>query len=133
MTEQPQKSSLRTFLWVAVTELILCAIMLGIYALVGYFSLEVFYSAVAGAVLSLLNFGVMTYFLYRAEKSETVEKAQLYARGTYGLRMLILAVVLIFLLKTGAFSPLATLLPLCFTRIAIFIVELFRKKGEKQA
>lgn len=133
MTEQPQKSSLRTFLWVAVTELILCALMLGVYALVGYFSLEVFYSAVVGAALSLLNFGVMTYFLYRAEKSETVEKAQLYARGTYGLRMLILAVALIFLLKTDAFSPLATLLPLCFTRIAIFIVELFRKKGEKQA
>ncbi len=128
----PKNSSLSTFAWVSLGELALCALMLGVYALAGYFSLKVCYSAVLGAALSLLNFGAMTFFLHKAEKSETMEKAQLYARGTYGLRMLLLAVALILLLKTGSFDPLATLLPLCFVRISIFIIELFRKKGAKQ-
>lgn len=132
MTTQGENTSLRTVLWVAAAELILCGLMLGIYALVGHFSLRVLYSTAVGAGLSLLNFAVMTFFLYKAEHSESMEKAQLYARGTYGLRMLLLAVALIFLLKTGAFEVLATLLPLCFVRISIYLVELLRKKGEKQ-
>ncbi len=117
---------------VCLTELVLSAVMVGIFAALGHFSWKVVYSAGLGAGLSLLNFGVMILLLRRAEKSESVEKGQLLARGTYGLRMGALAVLLFFLLRTGAFNPLATVLPLAFVRIGILVVELFRKKEGKK-
>ncbi len=119
-------------LGVCLTELLLTAVMVGIFAAAGYFSWKVLYSAALGAALSLLNFGVMILLLRRAEKSESPEKGQLLARGTYGLRIAALALILFFLLRTGAFHPLAAVLPLAFVRIGILLVELFRKKeGEE--
>ena len=132
MIPQENDTTLRSLLVVAAGQLVLSALMLVVYWLLGYFNVQVLYSVAVGTGLSLLNFGVMGFFLLRAAKSESAAKAKLYAGGTYGLRMIALLIILVLLLKTGYFDTLATLLPLCFVRISIFITELFRKKGAKQ-
>ena len=42
--------------------------------------------------------------------------------------MVVLLVVLVIALKSKRFDPLATLLPLCFMRLALMASELVRKK-----
>lgn len=126
----PTAQTFRDILPVMLGELLLTGIMLGVYALIGRFSAKVLWGALLGAGAVLLNFSVMIFALLRAEKRGSPEKGQLYVKATYALRMLLLAAVLILALKTKVFDPLATALPLCFQPIAVWLFELFRKKGE---
>lgn len=126
----PTAQTFRDILPVMLGELLLTGMMLGIYALIGRFSAKVLWGALLGAGAVLLNFSVMIFALLKAEKRGSPEKGQLYVKATYALRMLLLAAVLIVALKTKVFDPLATALPLCFQPIAVWLFELFRKKGE---
>lgn len=126
----PTAQTFRDILPVMLGELLLTGIMLGVYALIGRFSAKVLWGALLGAGAVLFNFSVMIFALLRAEKRGSPEKGQLYVKATYALRMLLLAAVLILALKTKVFDPLATALPLCFQPIAVWLFELFRKKGE---
>ena len=128
----PTAQTFRDILPVMLGELLLTGIMLGVYALIGRFSVKVLWSALLGAGVVLLNFSVMIFALLKAEKRGSPEKGQLYVRATYALRLLLLAAVLILALKSKVFDPLATALPLCFQPIAVWLFELFRKmkKGE---
>lgn len=134
MTE-PNKTAqtFRDVLPVMLGELLLTGLMLAVYALIGRFSLKVLWSAALGAGAVLLNFTVMVLALLRAEKRGSPEKGQLYVRATYALRLLLLAAALILALRSKAFDPLATALPLCFQPAAVWLFELLRrrKKGEK--
>ena len=121
---------LREFLPVLVTEVVLSGLMLLVYALIGRWSVKVLLGGLLGTAAELLNFTVMTFSLLRAEQAETPQKGQLAAKGNYLLRTAVLLAVLIGALITGYFDPLATLLPLCFMRIALFTVNLKRTKKE---
>ncbi|MBQ4370529.1 MAG: ATP synthase subunit I [Oscillospiraceae bacterium] len=127
-----KKETFRSVLPVMITEVILSAAMILVYVLVGRFSSKVLFGALLGTVAELANFSVMLLSLLKAEKAESVARGQLSARGNYLLRMVILLVILALALKTGRFDPLATLLPLCFMRLALFASQLFykNKKGE---
>ena len=125
------KALLRGQIPLVLTELLASGIMLGVYALLKKLDLTVCLGALLGTAAALLNHGVMILSLLKAEKAESPAKGQLQVRGMYTLRMIVLLVVLIFALKSGRFNVLATLLPLCFMRVAIFISELFVKKKQK--
>ncbi len=112
-------------------ELLLSGAMLGVYAAIGRWSMKILWSAVLGTGLVLLNFAVMIFSLILAERASSAAKGQLAARGNFLLRMIVLIVVLVFALKSGQFDPLATLLPLCFLRIALFAGTLLTKKKTK--
>lgn len=119
----------RSQLPIFISQLLLCAAMVGVYAVIEKMTQQVIFGTFLGAAVSLLNYFVMILSLLKAEKSESPEKAQLKARGNYILRMLVLVVVLVVALKFGPFDPLATLLPLILMRIALFIGSLMLKKG----
>lgn len=120
--------ALRSMLPIFLIALVMSGVMIGVYALLGRLTTEVLLGAVLGTAAALLNFAVMTFSVVRAESAESPERGALQVRLNYVIRMIVLAAVLIVALKTKAFDPVATVLPLCFTRIAIFISELFRKK-----
>lgn len=122
----------RSLLPTLLAELLMTALMLGIYALAHCFKTDVLYGALLGTAASLLNFIIMILSLLRAEKAETPIKGQLFMRGIYLVRIVVLLAVLVLALKSGRFDPLATVLPLCFMRLALLIPQLkFRKrKGE---
>ncbi len=124
------KITLRAQLPVYLAQLLLCAAMVGVFALLDRMTQHVIFGAILGAAASLLNYTVMILSLLRAEKSESPEKAQLKARGNYILRMVVLIAVLVIALKFGPFDPLATLLPLILMRIALFLGGLTIRKGE---
>ena len=122
--------TLRAQVPIFLSQLGLCAAMVGVFAILGKVTDRVIFGAILGAAASLLNYLVMIFSLLRAEKSESPEKAQLKARGNYTLRMLVLLVGLVVALKFGPFDPLATLLPLILMRVALMIGGLLIGKGE---
>ena len=77
---------------------------------------------------ALANFAAMILGLLRASKKENPLSAQLTSRVLFVVRMVVLLVVLVIALKSKRFDPLATLLPLCFMRLALMASELVRKK-----
>lgn len=133
MTENQNKTAatLRSLLPLLLISIALSAIMVGVFVLIGRYDRTVLFGALLGTAAATVNFIVMTISLLRAEKSDSPAKATLRVRGIYILRMAILIAVLIFALKSGYFNPFATLLPLCFPRIAMFANELlFQKRRE---
>lgn len=119
---------LKSQLPAVLVELILVGVMLGVYLFLNRFSREVWLGAALGTALTLLNHGAMILSLLRAEKAESPAKGQLQVRGMYILRMLVLLGIYVAAFKLWDVDVLASLLPLCFLRIAIFISELFRRK-----
>lgn len=113
---------------ILLITLAMTGIMIGVYALIGKLTGKVLLGAALGTAAALLNFAVMALSVVRAESAESPERGVLQVRFNYILRMIVLAAVLIVALKTKVFDPVATVLPLCFIRIAIFISEIFRKK-----
>lgn len=120
--------ALRSMLPILLITLAMTGIMIGVYALLGRLTANVLLGAALGTAAALLNFAVMTFSVVKAESAESPERGALQVRFNYVIRMLVLAAVLIVALKTNVFDPVATVLPLCFIRIAIFLSEIFRKK-----
>ena len=105
-------------------EIVLSGIMLGCYALFAALRQDILLGAALGTAAALVNFAAMILGLLRASKKENPLSAQL----TSVVRMVVLLVVLVIALKSKRFDPLATLLPLCFMRLALMASELVRKK-----
>ncbi len=122
------KSTLRDLLPVILTELILTGVMLGVYALCGRLGKSAVLGAALGAGVSLLNFLGLIFGLLRAEKKDNPLTAQVTVRAQYVARLVLMLVVLVIALKSALFDPLATLLPLCFMRLALFAPRIGRRK-----
>lgn len=120
--------ALRSMLPILLIALAMTGVMIGVYALLGKLTGKVALGALLGTAAALLNFAVMTLSVVKAERAESPERGALQVRLNYVIRMIVLAAALIVALKTDRFDPVATVLPLCFIRIAIFISEIFRKK-----
>lgn len=115
---------------IAIGVVVLTGIMVGVFALLGRFSMQVLLGGVAGAVLAILNF-----FFMAVNASQAIDKAanqdvkggQKQLKMNYGLRMIVLFVILFALVKGGICNPLSSVLPLAFVRPVITIAEFFRK------
>ena len=108
------------------------AIMFGIYALLGRMSVTILLSGLVGALLSVGNFFFMAVIATLAAdkaQEQDVEGGQNLMKGSYPIRMLVLAALFVLLAVSGWFDILALVLPLTFVRPAITVAEFFRKKG----
>ena len=115
----------------AMGEGIGIGIMLGFFALLGHFDLSVVLGGIVGGVLALINFFVMAMFASlgadRAQAGDVAGGEKL-AKGTFPIRLAVLAVLLILFAKSGYFNVLALAVPLLFIQPTLFIAEFFRKK-----
>lgn len=117
-------------------ELILSAVMVGIFALLGYFDLSVVYGAAAGAVIATANhlvlvLGVMAASA-KAEKQD-VKGGQALVQMSYMGRLIGLFLILVLCAKSGIFNLIALVIPLVFTRPILTITDHFNKKGGNEA
>lgn len=109
--------------------------MLGIYYLIGKFTPQVLYGALAGFGLGVLNFLALAVMVNRAaDKAEAqdVNAGKMLMQGSYFARLVVLFLVLVVLAKTGQFDPLAMVIPLVFVRPVITVMELLNKKNSKE-
>lgn len=119
-----------------IGELILSALMVGVFALLGYFDKSVLFGAGAGAVIATLNhlilvLGVMAASS-KAEKQD-VKGGQALVQMSYFGRTIGLFLILVLCAKTGIFNLIALVIPLVFTRPILTITDHFNKKGGNEA
>lgn len=121
---------------IAIGQAVCVAVMIGIFALLGYFDRTVLLGGFFGGVLAVLNFFFMAVgATLAADKAEqqNVKGGQATIQSSYMLRMVLLAVIMFALVKSGLCNVIALVLPLAFTRPILTIGEFFRKSGEKKA
>lgn len=131
MTES-RKLVLNQTALIAAGELACVALMCGVYALIGKFSVAVVLGGLVGALLAAGNFFFMAVAAtLAADKAEAqdVEGGKKLMKSSYPIRLLVLAVLLILCAKSGFFDVVALVLPLVFVRPILTVAEFFRKKG----
>lgn len=112
------------------------AVMVGVFALMGYYDTSVLLGALMGTVLTVLNFLVMAICAsLAADKAASGD-----VNGGKGLisasqtgRYLVLGLLLFACGRSGLFNLFALVLPLVFVQPTITIAEFFRKSGDKKA
>ena len=131
MTES-RKLVLKETAFIALGEVICVALMCGVYALIGKWSLSVLLGGLAGFLVAVGNFFFLAMIAtLAADKAEAGDPlaGQKLMKGSYPIRLLVMAVVLILCAKSGYFDVLALVLPLAFVRPILTIGEFFKKKG----
>lgn len=117
---------------VAIGELACSAVMVGVFAALGRFAMNVVWGALVGCLIMIANYFVMAVTVsLAADKAEQGEpkKAQLSIQLSGTIRLIIMGVALVVGIKLGA-NVVALLLPLLFARPVLMLAEFFRKKGD---
>lgn len=121
---------------VAAGEGIGVALMLIVFAALGYFDLTVFLGGIMGGILAAANFFLMSYFAVKAAdkaQAQDVAGGQKLIQLSYMGRMIGLLVALILLAKSGWFHVLALAIPLAFPRPVLTAAEFIQKKGGRKS
>ncbi len=128
-------AAIRQFFKISLGVLILTALEVAVYALLGRLRVNVLLGAVFGMVVSCLNFLALTVTVShaadRAEDGDPV-KAKSAVQGSSVARLVLLLVIYIAVLKTTDLDPLAAVLPLVFVQVSIYLAGFFRREGEKK-
>ena len=128
-----QKIVYRETALIAIGEGILSALMVGVFALLGHFKMNVLWGALVGCCVMIANYFFMAVTVSlaadRAERGE-VKQAQNMVRVSSTARLAVMGVALVVGIKLGA-NVLALLLPILFARPILLLAEFFRKKGDQ--
>jgi hypothetical protein len=131
---QSRKIVINETLIVAVGEAVCVLLMLGVFALLGRWNLNVILGALIGFVLAVGNFFFMAMGACLASdkaESQNVNGGRVLMRFSYILRLGALFVLLLACAKSKLCNPAALAVPLLFVRPVLTISEFFRKKGDK--
>lgn len=117
---------------IALGEVICSGVMVGVFAALGYFQMNVLWGAVGGSLVMIANYFFMAVTVsLAADRAETgeVQQAQKMVQLSSTVRLLVMAVALFLGIKLGA-NVVALVLPLVFARPILMLSEFFRKKGD---
>ena len=117
---------------IAIGEVLCVALMCGVYALIGKWSLSVLLGGLIGWLVATGNFFflavVATLASDKAEAGDPMSGQKLM-KSSYPIRLLVMAAALILCAKSGMFDVIALVVPLLFVRPILTVKEFFRKKG----
>lgn len=121
---------------VLIGELVLSALMVGIFAALGYFDRSVVLGAAVGSLIATVNHLILMLGVLaasaKAEKQD-VKGGQMLVQLSYMGRLIGLFLILVLCAKSSTFNLIALVLPLVFTRPVLTIAEHFNKKGGNEA
>jgi len=112
-------------------ELLLSAVMVAVFAVLGYYENGVLLGAVAGSLIATLNHTVLIIgVLSASQKAENqdVKGGQAAIQLSYMGRLIGLFLILVICAKSGVFNLLALVIPLLFARPVLMISDHFNKK-----
>ncbi len=127
-----RKIILRETAVVAAGELICTAIMLGVFAALGCFSVGVVLSGLGGCAIMIVNYFFMAVTVsLAADKAQCdqVQQAQKMVQLSSVVRLAVMGAALFVGFRLGA-NPIALALPLLFVRPVLMLWEFLRKKGD---
>lgn len=128
---ETRKYVLTQALTVLVCELILSAVMVAVFAVLGYYDRGVLLGAAAGSLIATLNHTLLVIGVVAASdkaENQDVKGGQATIQLSYMGRLIGLFLVLVLCAKSGLFNVLALAIPLLFTRPILTIADHFKKK-----
>lgn len=131
-----RKFILRETAFLAIGELICTAAMVGIFALLGYFDYKVVLGGVFGCLITVGNFFLMAVLSNAAADraaEQQVKEGKTMVKSSYGMRLLVIGVLLFLLAKSGHCNILALVIPLFFEFPVLMVIEFLRKSGESKS
>ena len=129
---ESQKIVYRETAIVALGELICCAVMVGVFAALGYFEMNVLWGALAGAGIMIANYFFMAVLISLAAdkaQQEQTKQAKSMVQISSTVRLILMGLLLVACIKLGA-NVIALVLPLVFVRPILMVAEFFRKKED---
>lgn len=120
---------------IAVGQVLCVAVMIGVFALLGYYDRSVLLGGIFGGVIAIGNFFVMAVCADlaadRAEKGN-IDAGQALIKFSYFGRIAVIALLLFALVKSGLCHVITAVVPLIFNRPILTMSEFFGKgKGSK--
>ena len=115
---------------IALGQLLCVAVMIGVFALLGYYDRSVLLGGIFGGIIAVGNFFAMAVCAdLAADKAEqgNVQGGQALVRTSYIGRLAVVAIVLFVLVKSGLCHVFAAVLPLIFNRPILTVSEFFGK------
>lgn len=115
---------------IALGQLLCVAVMIGVFALLGYYDRSVLLGGIFGGIIAVGNFFAMAVCAdLAADKAEqgNVQGGQALVRTSYFGRLAVVAIVLFALVKSGLCHVFAAVLPLIFNRPILTVSEFFGK------
>ena len=115
---------------IALGQLLCVAVMIGVFALLGYYDRSVLLGGIFGGIIAISNFFAMAVCAdLAADKAEqgNVQGGQALVRTSYIGRLAVVAIVLFALVKSGLCHVFAAVLPLIFNRPILTVSEFFGK------
>ena len=136
-----RKFILRETALLALGELICSAAIVGVFAMLGQFSYKVIVGALIGALLAIGNFFFMAIIsnvvadktIANADSEDAVKQGKAAMKSSYGLRLLVIGVLLFIFAKSGHCNLIAMICPLFLIFPIITVIEFFRKSGDQKA
>lgn len=112
--------------------LILGVIMYGVFAAFGHYDLTVVLGALLGVAAAFANFAVLGMSVQKAVDKDA-GGARISMASSYTLRMLMIAAVVVFAIKSPYINYLAAIIPLIFPRIVIMFFNLKKEKSDERS
>lgn len=127
-------SLVREVVVVSIGEVIATALMFGVFALGGFWSLKILWGGLLGCALSIVYYGLTALGVAIAAKKATeqdVAGGNRTLRISMILRFGLLLVVLAMALKGKMVNPIALVVPLFLFRPILSVCEFIRKSGDQ--
>lgn len=109
---------------------LMCIVMYGVFALLGYWQWQTALGSLLGFAMTFGNF----YLLYRSVDKvlsmDDENEAKVHQLGNYWARIIMIAVVVVFALRSKAVNGYATIIPLVFPRLLIYVFQFIDGRRE---
>ena len=129
--QSEKRQILRELLVFSLGELLIAALMLGVYALLGKLDGRAVLGGGIGLLLAIVNYVLMALGVWaaadRAEGGDPAGGRRVITLSMLG-RYLLIILVLYACAKSGRCDPIARVVPLALYRAVIYAGEFFRRK-----
>ncbi len=130
--EESRKIVLQQTLILSVGVALCTAVMVAVFAVLGYYDLSVLLGGIAGWLVTTANFFFMAVVASIAAdraQNQDVEGGKKLMKVSQNYRLLAMGAILVLCALSKAFHLIALVLPLLFAQPVLLLTEFFRKKG----
>lgn len=107
-------------------------IMIAVFAVLGHFSWGVVFGGLLGGATAILNLFLLAFTIEKLMSKDAKKGVQSLAGISYILRMVLIAVVIVFAIKAPYLNHIAVVIPLIFPQFIIKILHTRNSSKEKK-
>ena len=121
--EKPQQSIVKETKRIGVGTVIMLAVMLAVYAVLGKFTVGVLLGGLLGSAYAIFNFFMLGMTLQKAASMTDQQMAHMKVRSSYSTRMIGMLILAVVAFALPFVEGIPCLIALLFPRATIFVLQ----------